>query len=103
MKYSERRSYAFLALAALEKGTTVKNEARFLRVKLQNREPEKKKKTQNISSRPFSRRIPVQAQSAVVLRFLSRYEIFNWRGNSRRENVRIIKRSSQVLYARKEK
>jgi len=43
MKYSGRRSYAFLALTVLEKGTTVKNEARFWsRVRLQNREQQKK-------------------------------------------------------------
>lgn len=58
MKYSGRRSYAFLALAAFEKGATVKNEARFWSRELGCRErtwgrgKEKKKKerkTQNIS------------------------------------------------------
>lgn len=55
MKYSGRRSYAFLALAALEKGATVKNEARFWSRELGCREylgegkGKKGRKTQNIS------------------------------------------------------
>jgi len=48
MKYSGRRSYAFLA--ALEKGATVKNEARFWSRGLGCRtDRRKRKKTQNIS------------------------------------------------------
>jgi len=44
MKYSERRSYAFLALAVLEKRTTVKNEARFWSCGLSCRTESQKKK-----------------------------------------------------------
>lgn len=104
MKYSGRRSYAFLALAALEKGTTVKNEARFWSRGLGcSTESRKRKKTQNISPWSFSQGIPVQAQSAVVLRFFPWHEILNWRGNSRRENVWIIKTQFASLCAGKEK
>lgn len=104
MKYSGRRSYAFLALAALEKGTTVKNEARFWSRGLGcSTESRKRKKTQNISPWSFSQGIPVQAQSAVVLRFFPRHEILNWRGNSRRKMCELLKRSSRVCARGKRK
>jgi len=83
MKYSGRRSYAFLALTVLEKGTTVKNEARFWSRGLGCRtESSKRKKTENISPQSFRRGISVQAQSAVVLGFLPWHKILNWRRNS---------------------
>jgi len=44
MKYSERRSYAFLALAWKENDSKEWSSFLVLRVKLQNREPEKERK-----------------------------------------------------------